>query len=171
MNDTIDSLNDNETAALRTVCRGFPSKSSPPGVPGLAWSPLGHLKNAGHHPDTIAALVRSGWLVTWDLQEGTQVTLTPWAADQLGVELEEFGLEELPGWQKVEPGRTPRPIRLPWEPKRRTLFDLRLVRDPRPAPGQEEDVLLDPSTGVPMILFGQLIKRAKRKRPSLRATA
>lgn len=154
--DPLDTLSAAESALLAAICAG------PPAALPLAWSGRARLEADGHAPETIDGLVVAGWLVLWELAEGVQVTLTPLAAYRLRVELEERGLDELPTWQEMESGRKPRPIRLPHEPGRQPLLDLHPARQSDPEP--EDEVMRDPWTGQPILLFGQVIRRQARKR-------
>jgi hypothetical protein len=86
-----------------------------------------------HYLDAAAA---GGWVVTWDdLESGVAVTLTPWAAEQLGVRLDDAGRwvagRGEPIWdQHDRPGR---------QPRERGVYDLhdRAIPDPGRGPLDE----------------------------------
>ncbi|MBX6315251.1 MAG: hypothetical protein IRY99_20420 [Isosphaeraceae bacterium] len=48
--------------------------------------------------DVLADLDLAGWVAVWDRDDGPVVTLTPWAAERLGLRLAEFGPDEVPRW-------------------------------------------------------------------------
>ena len=59
--------------------------------PGPCWVPREKLERAGS-AKTLVALIGAGWLEIWEgIEGGPAFTLTPYAADQLGVELIEVG--------------------------------------------------------------------------------
>ena len=50
---------------------------------------------------TIGELIAAGWLVRWTRIDGHFVTLSPWAAERLDVELDEFGPQDTPRWVPI----------------------------------------------------------------------
>lgn len=54
-----------------------------------AWSGRSDLNREGHEDATLDALEGAGWLATWRLPAGPVVTLTPWCAERLNLELVE----------------------------------------------------------------------------------
>lgn len=64
--------------------------------------------------DALAALSVEGWVDLWPLPWGEAVaTLTPLAAERLGLVLEERGRDELPRWVLATPEAESRPVRIP----------------------------------------------------------
>jgi hypothetical protein len=111
-------------------------------------------------PAVIDALVEQGWLELWlGIQQGPAVTLTPYAADRLGVELIEVGLDETPVWAHrgdVDPGR---PIRIRRNVHERPLpYPEQLIDPAPPVP----DIVIDGWSGEPIRLWGRTISRDHR---------
>ena len=92
--------------------------------PGPAWSPRRRLELVSSVA-TVDALVASGWLEAWEDLES--LTLTPLAADRLGIRLECGEDESEPYWvEAATPERSPRLPR--WA---RSLGSLDHLPDPR----------------------------------------
>ena len=101
----LTSLSDLENAALTEIVAGH---GWLPNQPGPAWTQRWVLEVAFGR-ETIVGLIAAGWVADWP--ELKSVTLTPWAADQLGVRIEERPGDEVEVWVPVtEPER---PYRLP----------------------------------------------------------
>jgi hypothetical protein len=97
-----------------------------PNQPGPAWSPRAILE-AVFGSLTVSGLITSGWLADWP--ELQSVTLTPWAAAQLGVKIEERPGDEVEIW--VPASEPEGPYRLPRH--QGALPSLELLPDP-PSP-------------------------------------
>jgi len=94
------------------------------GSPGPCWSPMRRVCLISSEA-IVAAMVASGWLEVWEAVQG--VTLTPWAADRLGVRLESpEGLEDAVWVPMSDPEPQPRMPR--WQP---TLPSLEYLPQPR----------------------------------------
>jgi hypothetical protein len=140
----------------------------------------------GHDTATIERLMRTAWLERWTVVGGSYVTLTPWAAERLGVELADPRDDGLTHWDTPEP-RKRIPVRVKKIQAATDELDLFGAVDPAPGPAQEAEdaeeylmiqrvdpesgkALIDLNTGVPvmakMLLWGRPIaveKPAQRK--------
>lgn len=98
-------LSETESAVLAEVIAG---PGWLPNQPGAAWTQRRVLELV-FGSQVIAGLIALGWLVDWP--ELKSVTLTPWAAEQLGVRIEERPGDEIEVWV---PATDPEPpFRLP----------------------------------------------------------
>lgn len=92
-----------EAAALDAVSRGR-----------WAWVAQVYLAASGHDPATLTGLIEKGLLVPWDTPPdpaclaspaappcGLVLTLTPYGAERLGVEVVEAGPAERPRWERI----------------------------------------------------------------------
>jgi hypothetical protein len=120
-----------------------------------AWTPA-----AGLDGSAVADLVALGVVAPWSedrkgraIAGGPYLTLTPWGAALLGVEvaerweLEGGNAEEVPHWAPA--GLPERPVRLPRRACEYRLAAPESVPDPRPGPEQAVD-----DDGEPLTLFG-----------------
>ena len=78
----LDDLGGPERAALDAIIEGPEPDREP-------WSGVVDLERRGHQILTVAGLIAAGWLEVWTVARVDYVTLTPLAADRLGVRLEE----------------------------------------------------------------------------------
>ena len=126
---------------------------------GPCWVPV-RLVERGAGTAAVAELLERGWLETWDgIAGGPALTLTPYAADQLDVELIEVGIDETPVWTRRSPENSTRPIRLMWH---NWEFTVPLTEDLiDPAPPVDEFVI-NHLSGKPVLLWGRRIRRDKR---------
>jgi hypothetical protein len=136
----------------------------------LAWSSLAVLRRRGHRANSIKALEGAGWIERWArARDGRALnrvccTLSPWAADRLGLEIVEEGPNHRPRWARRGEDREPERI----ERQTRTV-SLRLpgfVADGRP------EYLADVITGEVTTdeaaaekILGVPVRRERRKRP------
>lgn len=147
-------MNDLESAVLREVIDG---PGWMPHRPGRCWSERRRLELIGG-ADVVDGLVADGWLCTW--AELGSLTLTPWAAERLGVRLECGEEESEPTWVPVT---DPEPVRrLPrWQ---RSLPSL----DHLPQPKRHQEPEQGPKVpklagGLGGLLRGAANRRAGRK--------
>ena len=116
-------LSEIESAVLAEVIAG---PGWLPSQPGAAWTQRRVLELV-FGSQTIVSLIALGWLADWPELEA--VTLTPWAADQLGVRIEERPGDEIEVWV---PATDPEhPFRLP--KYQGALPCLEQLPDPTPA--------------------------------------
>jgi len=102
--------------------------------------------------ETVLTLVGDGLLDLWELDEGMggyAVTLSPWTAESLGLELAEYGSLETPRW--VEKGTFVPLIRIRRFPGETDMPHPELVPDCLPP-----EILLS-EEGEPVILWRQTI--------------
>jgi hypothetical protein len=85
-------LSESESAVLAEIIAG---PGWLPNQPGQAWTQRRVLELV-FGSQVIAGLITLGWLVDWPELEA--ITLTPWAADQLGVKIEERPGDEIEVW-------------------------------------------------------------------------
>lgn len=130
-----ECLSDDETAALLAIVTGP-----------RAWTSAKKLRRRFGEA-TIKDLEEKGWLEPWLLDSQGRplvresVTLSPWGAYTLGVEIEERVGSEIPYW--IESGKASGPI---WNtPQRNTVLLEFAERVPDPSPGPE--FLADLHTG------------------------
>jgi hypothetical protein len=135
--------------------------------------------------DALTFLEALGVVVRWTegkdgapLDGGARVTLTPWGAERLGLELDEDdrGVRvesadggrvtrpaETPYWRGADPRpwtrRPPKGVRTPREGKRREMPLPELLAAPYRSP---LDALCADEKGVPIVLFGRTIVRSTR---------
>lgn len=114
--------------------------------------------NALGDGDVVLRLVLAGILDVWPLEDGDAVTLTPWAAASLNVELGEFGSLETPRW--VEVGTYVPLPRVERFPRETDMPHPELVPDPL-----LPEVLLD-EDGEPVILWNEPIRIDSRIPPA-----
>jgi hypothetical protein len=143
------------------MCRDFECTGPERAVlAAIVGAPRAWAGSSGLDETAVAALVAAGVVEPWAedrrgraIAGGPYLTLTPWGAWALGVELVEHLVvadgeaEEVPRWQAV--GRDPRPVRLPRRACEYRLAAPELVPDPRPGPEQAVD-----DDGEPLTLFG-----------------
>ncbi|WP_422930851.1 hypothetical protein [Singulisphaera sp. PoT] len=126
----------------------------------LAWSSAQDLASQGHPPEVLGALEAAGLVERWTLARELTWTLTPIAAQALEVELVEVGYQEDPRW--IPSGQAPR---FAHAFRQRGHYELKhpeLLLSKAPGP----DVLIDPETEDPLLLFGRTIAidpRLRRK--------
>lgn len=126
----------------------------------LAWSMVRDLEGRGHDAEALFEAIALGVVTLWPLPRGQAVTLTPWGAAVLKVEIHERvyqrrkELHEDPYW--AEAGTEPKPLRIPNRPGEVPLTWPELVEDPTPNP------ILEDEWG-PVKLWGREIPRARAK--------
>jgi hypothetical protein len=140
---TLEELSDDQRAALAAIVGGR-----------FAWTPVVEMAGSA---DTLATLVTLGLAARWTARGIDAVTLTPWGAWVMNVEIIERvrivgdELEEDPVWAD-RPAVPPR-LRLP-----RRAHEVRfpwMETFPDPLPGPEE-YLIDEASGKPLELFAKL---------------
>lgn len=106
-----------------------------------AWSTPAELARAtGLEVDTtldqVADLDQAGWVACWDRPDGPVVTLTPLAAERLGVRILEVGRDLMPRWDRPEVWTVDRPVRASVDRGRpETHWPDRI--DPGPGPAEQ----------------------------------
>lgn len=108
--------------------------------------------------ETVFALIIDGLLDVWPLDDGPAVTLSPWTAEALDVELAEFGSLETPRW--VERGKYVPPVRIRKFPGEIDMPSPELVADCLPP-----EILLD-DEGEPVRLWNRTIPLDPRIPPA-----
>jgi hypothetical protein len=152
-----------------------------------SWRPSWHRGGLTRKESTIAAddaaraalvaLEQSGWLVRWELLDDddprTEWTLTPLAAERLGVHIVEWGNDEVPLWmaRPADPKHKMPPIRIT-HPAWMVSGDFldRLAAPSRADDDEPEHLLND--DGKPVVLLGYKIeidRRSKRKAKAAKA--
>ena len=100
--------------------------------------------------DLVAVLEEAGWLEGWDREVDAVVTLTPWAAELLGVRIVEVGESELPRWARADQPDPPPPrargVFVTWQEER-----AQRAIDPRPTP-IEAHILEEELDGLQILL-------------------
>ena len=124
----------------------------------MAWSSGPELAGQGHPPEALRALEAAGLVERWTLARELTWTLTPIAAQALGVELAEVGYQEDPRWMASHQApRFSRTLR------QRGHYELKHPEMILAKP----DVLIDPETEDPLLLFGRTIAIDPRMRRKL----
>lgn len=151
-----------------------------------AWIYCDTLLERGHTLETLAGMEAPGWLVAWDLPDGRALALTPWAAEGLGLVMDErmegggAVVEEVPYWRACDrDARTGLDI-LPHSPihlrRRARTYELLLPdRVPDPVSGplyvldfETGETTTDPGKamkvqGVPVLVDKRAVQKASRE--------
>gem|GEM_PF-1920401 len=131
----------------------------------LAWSTAKELARLGHTAETLEALEAAGLVERWELPKELAWTLTSWGAFKLGLEIVEVGREEDPRW-----GTQADVVKYHRVFRQRGHYEMKypeLLCDPAPGP----DVLIDPISEEPLVLFGRTVVIDKRLKRQLKAQA
>ncbi len=136
---TLDDLSDDQRAVLASIVAGK-----------LAWTLITETTEA------ITSLVGLGLVERWTARGIDAVTLTPWGAWIMGVEIIERvkivgdEIEEDPVW--VEKPAAPRQLRLPRRQHEVRFPWMEVFEDPLPGP----EFLVDEESGKPIELFARM---------------
>jgi hypothetical protein len=126
---------------------------------GPCWIPRARVEETTA-PAVVEELLEQGWLELWrGIEGGPALTLTPYAANQLGVELIEVGMDETPVWAYQGDVDPYRPIRVRRNVHERPLPYPELLIDPAPPVA---DLVVDGWSGQPLRLWGRTISRDYR---------
>jgi len=129
--------------------------------PGPCWVPRARFEQEAEVA-IVNVLIAAGWLEVWEgIDGGPALTLTPYAADQLEVELIEIGMEETPVWVHRNPLNDRAPIRLQRHGRTGSLPFPDAVADP--GSSSPHHVLGD-EPDQPVRLWGRTVTIDKRLR-------
>jgi len=149
---SITEMSETESAVLAEVIAG---PGWLPNQPGAAWTQRRVLELV-FGSQTIVSLIALGWLADWPELEA--VTLTPWAAEQLGVRIEERLGDEIEVWVPMTDPEPP--FRLP--KYQGALPCLEQLPDPAPAKAEPTRTEYRPSRLAGGL--GQVLGDAARRR-------